>query len=64
MPYKRVGKCVYRKYTGKRIGCSKTIEKAKKYLTTLNIKASEEETFNEYVEQALQQYGAIEETST
>jgi len=64
MPYKRVGKCVYLKDTGKKVGCSKTIEKAKKYLTTLNIKASEEETFNECVRQALQLYSVIEETST
>lgn len=43
MPYKRVGKCVYKKDTGKKVGCSTSTSKAKKYLTTLNIKASEEE---------------------
>jgi hypothetical protein len=43
MPYVRKGKCVYQKDTGKKVGCSGTTEKAKKYLTTLQIKASEEE---------------------
>jgi len=39
MPYKRVGKCVYKKKRdgskGKKTGCSKTIAKAKKYLKAL-----------------------------
>jgi hypothetical protein len=49
MPYNRKGKCVYKKNTGKKVGCSKTIGKAKKYLTALQINASEEEehSFNE-----------------
>ena len=43
MPYTRKGKCVYKKDTGKKVGCSTSTAKAKKYFTTLNIKASEEE---------------------
>jgi len=39
MPYKRVGKCVYKKKSdgskGKKKGCSKSVEKAKKYLKKL-----------------------------
>ena len=39
MPYKRVGKCVYKKKRdgskGKKTGCSKTVAKAKKYLKAL-----------------------------
>ena len=39
MPYKRVGKCVYKKKRdgskGKKKGCSTSIEKAKKYLNKL-----------------------------
>lgn len=43
MPYIRKNRCVYKKNTGKKVGCSTSISKAKKYLTTLNIKSSEEE---------------------
>tara|TARA_R100001126_G_scaffold76564_1_gene45426 strand:+ start:433 stop:609 length:177 start_codon:yes stop_codon:yes gene_type:complete len=39
MPYKRVGKCVYKKNSdgskGKKKGCSTSVEKAKKYLKKL-----------------------------
>lgn len=39
MPYKRVGKCVYKKKRdgslGKKTGCSKTVSMAKKYLKAL-----------------------------
>lgn len=39
MPYIRIKKCVHKKTStgsvGKRVGCSQTIEKAKKYLTKL-----------------------------
>ena len=39
MPYKHVGKCVYKKKRdgskGKKTGCSKTVAKAKKYLKAL-----------------------------
>ena len=34
MPYERKGKCVY-KPSGKKVGCSDTIEKAKKYIKAL-----------------------------
>jgi hypothetical protein len=37
MPYKREGKCVYLKSTGKKVGCSKSIEMAKKYLKKLHM---------------------------
>lgn len=59
MPYKRVGRCVFRKDTGKKVGCSNSIEKTKKYLTTLRIKAAEEdeESFVKLYEQLIQQYG-------
>ncbi len=39
MPYKRVGKCVYKKKRdgtkGEKVGCSQSVEKAKKYLKKL-----------------------------
>jgi hypothetical protein len=39
MPYKRVGKCVYKKYDngelGAKVGCSDSVEKAKDYLKAL-----------------------------
>lgn len=60
MPYIRKGKCVYKKTTGKKVGCSDSIEKAKKYLTALRINASEEEeakTFNKLYESLVHQYG-------
>jgi hypothetical protein len=58
MPYVRKNRCVYRKDTGKKVGCSKSVVKAKKYLTTLNIKASEEEEkFKTVYEQLIEQYG-------
>lgn len=34
MPYVRKGKCVYKK-TGKKMGCSKTTEKAKAHMRAL-----------------------------
>lgn len=42
MPYELRGKCVYRKDTGKKVGCSKTKEKAKKYLKALYFHAKDE----------------------
>jgi len=60
MPYIRKGKCVYKRNTGKKVGCSDSIGKAKKYLTALRINASEEEeakTFNRLYEKLLYQYG-------
>lgn len=35
MPYKRKGKCVYHANTGKKVGCSTSTDKAKKYLKAL-----------------------------
>ena len=35
MPYERKGKCVYKKGQKKPVGCSDTIEMAKKYLKKL-----------------------------
>ena len=46
MPYVRCGKCVYKGHTcedkGKKVGCSDSIEKAKKYLAKLQMEASNE----------------------
>ena len=39
MPYKVKGKCIYKKNTGKKVGC--TTGSVKKYLTALNINAHE-----------------------
>jgi hypothetical protein len=38
MPYKRIGKCVYKANTGEKVGCSKTTAEAKKYLQVLNMR--------------------------
>jgi hypothetical protein len=48
MPYKVKGKCVYKKDTGKKVGCTKG--PVKKYLTALNIATSNESicTFSKY----------------
>ena len=35
MPYERKGKCVYKKSTNKKVGCSDTVTKAKKYIQAL-----------------------------
>jgi hypothetical protein len=35
MPYKRKDKCVYKKSTNKKVGCSDTVAKAKKYIQAL-----------------------------
>ena len=46
MPYVRCGKCVYKGHTcedkGKKVGCSDSIEKAKKYLAKLQMEATNE----------------------
>ena len=42
MPYKAVGKCVYRKDTGKKVGCTKG--SVKKYLAALHINTGHEES--------------------
>ena len=39
MPYKVKGKCVYKKDTGKKVGCTKG--SVKKYLAALHIQADE-----------------------
>jgi hypothetical protein len=45
VPYVRCGKCVYKGDTcenkGKKVGCSDSIEKAKKYLSKLRMEANE-----------------------
>ena len=47
MPYKAKGKCVYKKDTGKKVGCTKG--SVKKYLAALHINAKESvKTFKEY----------------
>lgn len=53
MPYERKGKCVYKKNTGKKVGCSKTVSKAKKHLSALHANVQDEETFNNLVESIL-----------
>jgi len=35
MPYRRKGKCVYKKSTGKKVGCSDSAKDAKEYLKAL-----------------------------
>jgi hypothetical protein len=47
MPYVRKGKCVYLKTTGKKVGCSSSVEKAKKYIMALH--ANVHESFDGYV---------------
>ena len=46
MPWKVRGKCVYKKNTGKKVGCTKG--SVKKYLAALHINAHEGKTFNEH----------------
>jgi len=52
MPYKRKGKCVYKKKgkkLGEKVGCSTSAEKAKKYLKALYANTNENiEEVNEY----------------
>ena len=43
MPYERKGSCVYRKDTGKKVGCSSSIPKAKKYIKKLHMVSGDEE---------------------
>ena len=52
MPYKRKGKCVYKKGESEPVGCSDTIEKAKKYLKKLY---SVEEVVREEIKKYLQE---------
>jgi hypothetical protein len=37
-PYRRIGKCIYRSDTGAKVGCSKSVPMAKKYLAVLNMR--------------------------
>lgn len=53
MPYVRKNKCVYNKKTGKKVGCSKDVSTAKKYLKALYAAEEDEETFNNVVKQIL-----------
>lgn len=54
MPYKRVGKCVINKRTGKNKGCSTSVAKAKKHMKALYAAtANEGFTFLELVDLAL-----------
>lgn len=51
MPYIRKGKCVYRKDTGKKVGCSTTVAKSKEHLKALYSATADEdeETFDNIV---------------
>ena len=53
MPYQRKGRCVYKKDTGKKVGCSKTASKAKKYMKALHANVEDGEDFNTLVESIL-----------
>lgn len=58
MPYTRKGRCVYRSDTGKKVGCSTSIPKAKRYIKALHANVEDEEikSFNETVESILEKY--------
>lgn len=58
MPYIRKGKCVYRKDTNKKVGCSKSTTKAKQYIKALyaNVEDEESISFNEVVNLFLEKY--------
>lgn len=60
MPYKRVGKCVYKKKRdgskGKKVGCSANVKKAKKYLKKLY---SIEEIVRDEIKKLLQDKGGL-----
>lgn len=53
MPYTRKDKCVYKKDTGKKVGCSKSVGKVKKYIKALHANVDDEETFDSLVESLL-----------
>jgi hypothetical protein len=46
MPYIRKGKCVYKRNTGKKVGCSKSVGKAKKYIRALHTNVHEVSEFD------------------
>jgi hypothetical protein len=50
MPYKRKGKCIKNKETGKDMGCSKTTEKAKAHLKALYASELKETIYERIVE--------------
>lgn len=56
MPYELRGKCVFNKKTGKKMGCSKTIAKAKAHMKALYAATQDEneETFDKYVTAVLE----------
>ena len=41
-PYIRKGRCVYKRDTGEKVGCSSSIEKAKAYFAKLEMLAHQE----------------------
>jgi hypothetical protein len=47
MPYIRKGKCVYRKDTGEKVGCSSSVEKAKQYLKALHANITEKVVYSQ-----------------
>jgi len=63
MPFERKGKCVYRKDTGKKKGCSKTVAMAKKYMKALYVhsKDSVEKQGTPLTEEDILKYGTREE---
>ena len=56
MPYIRKGKCVYKKNTGKKVGCSSSTAKAKKYLKALHANVEDEEDFNTTYSKIIDKY--------
>ena len=61
MPYERRGKCVVKKNTGKKVGCSTSIPKAKKYLKKLHMVTGESftNTVNSYLKSFLTEENTI-----
>ena len=53
MPYKVKGKCVYKKDTGKKVGCTKG--SVKKYLAALHANANESKEYNEELLETLEE---------
>ena len=52
MPYKVKGKCVYKKDTGKKVGCTKG--SVKKYLAALHANADESKKYDEELLETLE----------
>jgi predicted Mrr-cat superfamily restriction endonuclease len=53
MPYIRKNRCVYRKDTGKSMGCSKTSAKAKAHIKALYANVEDEEDFDSIASQII-----------